>query len=284
MTDTENKNETAQEEPSMEEILSSIRKIIAEDDNEEGEKKEEATPEAPAAPAEEPVQEEVKAEEAPIEPEPPVQEETPTVTDVEVASEEGDDIFDLTDPIEETAPEEVKAEETPIEPEPVADEQTQPLQEETTPEEVAPAIVEEEPSINASIDQPIEETVEEKLEDHIEENMAPHEEMQHTPPPLQEIEEASQIVETTPHMQENVPNSLMSDTSMTSAGTAFNELHSTVQKISGNMALGQPTLDDILKEVLKPMLKGWLDEHLPGIVEELVRQEIERVVNRAKIS
>jgi cell pole-organizing protein PopZ len=29
--------------------------------------------------------------------------------------------------------------------------------------------------------------------------------------------------------------------------------------------------------MLRPMLKAWLDDNLPGIVERLVRQEIERM-------
>ena len=37
------------------------------------------------------------------------------------------------------------------------------------------------------------------------------------------------------------------------------------------------TLEEITKEVLKPMLQGWLDEHLPGLVERLVREEIQRI-------
>ena len=37
------------------------------------------------------------------------------------------------------------------------------------------------------------------------------------------------------------------------------------------------TLDDLVEEMLRPMLKGWLDDNLPGIVERLVRAEIERV-------
>lgn len=37
------------------------------------------------------------------------------------------------------------------------------------------------------------------------------------------------------------------------------------------------TVEDLVKEILRPMLKDWLDQHLPGIVEGLVRAEIERV-------
>ncbi|GGF55683.1 hypothetical protein GCM10007301_14150 [Azorhizobium oxalatiphilum] len=36
------------------------------------------------------------------------------------------------------------------------------------------------------------------------------------------------------------------------------------------------TVEDLMKEILRPMLKTWLDENLPDIVEGLVRAEIER--------
>ena len=42
-----------------------------------------------------------------------------------------------------------------------------------------------------------------------------------------------------------------------------------------------PTIEDLVREELRPVLKEWLDNHLPPLVERLVRTEIERVVNRA---
>ena len=44
---------------------------------------------------------------------------------------------------------------------------------------------------------------------------------------------------------------------------------------------GGPTIEDIVREELRPMLKAWLDTNLPPLVERLVRAEIERVVGRA---
>jgi uncharacterized protein len=44
---------------------------------------------------------------------------------------------------------------------------------------------------------------------------------------------------------------------------------------------GGPTVEDIVREELRPLLKAWLDENLPPLVERLVRAEIERVVGRA---
>jgi cell pole-organizing protein PopZ len=37
------------------------------------------------------------------------------------------------------------------------------------------------------------------------------------------------------------------------------------------------TLEDLVKEMLRPMLKSWLDDNLPGLVERIVKTEIERV-------
>ena len=44
---------------------------------------------------------------------------------------------------------------------------------------------------------------------------------------------------------------------------------------------GGPTIEDIVREELRPLLKDWLDTNLPPLVERLVRTEIERVVGRA---
>jgi cell pole-organizing protein PopZ len=44
---------------------------------------------------------------------------------------------------------------------------------------------------------------------------------------------------------------------------------------------GGPTVEDIVREELRPLLKGWLDANLPPLVERLVRAEIERVLGRA---
>lgn len=44
---------------------------------------------------------------------------------------------------------------------------------------------------------------------------------------------------------------------------------------------GGPSIEDVVREELRPLLKDWLDQHLPAVVERLVRAEIERVVGRA---
>ena len=44
---------------------------------------------------------------------------------------------------------------------------------------------------------------------------------------------------------------------------------------------GGPTLEDIVREEMRPLLKQWLDTHLQALVERQVRAEIERIVGRA---
>ncbi|SDR09402.1 DUF2497 domain-containing protein [Pseudovibrio sp. Tun.PSC04-5.I4] len=53
--------------------------------------------------------------------------------------------------------------------------------------------------------------------------------------------------------------------------SAFNGLANTV------LSKNARTLEDLVAEMLRPMLKGWLDQHLPTVVERLVRQEIDRI-------
>jgi cell pole-organizing protein PopZ len=64
---------------------------------------------------------------------------------------------------------------------------------------------------------------------------------------------------------------ILSRSTMTSVESAFNSLANTV--LSNNAR----TLEDLVKEMLRPMLKSWLDDNLPGLVERIVKAEIERV-------
>ena len=64
---------------------------------------------------------------------------------------------------------------------------------------------------------------------------------------------------------------LISGATMSAVDSAFNSLAHTVL---GNNAR---TLEDLVKEMLRPMLKSWLDDNLPSMVERIVRAEIERV-------
>ena len=44
---------------------------------------------------------------------------------------------------------------------------------------------------------------------------------------------------------------------------------------------GGPTIEDMVREEIRPLLKDWLDVNLQPLVERLVRTEIERLVGRA---
>ncbi|NBU83052.1 MAG: DUF2497 domain-containing protein [Sphingomonadaceae bacterium] len=45
---------------------------------------------------------------------------------------------------------------------------------------------------------------------------------------------------------------------------------------------GADTLEGLVREMLKPMLKDWLDAHLPEIVERVVAQEVARITGQAQ--
>jgi cell pole-organizing protein PopZ len=64
---------------------------------------------------------------------------------------------------------------------------------------------------------------------------------------------------------------LVSSATTAAVDSAFNALAQTV------LVQNARTLEDLVREMLRPMLKTWLDDNLPGLVERLVRAEIERV-------
>jgi uncharacterized protein len=54
--------------------------------------------------------------------------------------------------------------------------------------------------------------------------------------------------------------------------------HSMFKALEQTIVVGNGrTLEDLTREMLGPMLKEWLDDNLPTIVERLVRAEIDRV-------
>ncbi len=67
------------------------------------------------------------------------------------------------------------------------------------------------------------------------------------------------------------PPQILSRSTVSAVESAFNTLANTV--LSNNAR----TLEDLVREMLRPMLKSWLDDNLPGLVERIVKAEIERV-------
>ena len=197
MSDTE-------QEPSMEEILASIRRIISDDDKE----MEAAAQENEEAPEDE---EELAVEEmvAMAEPEPePVAEEV---------DDDDDDILDLTDM---EAPD----------PEPLFEEQAY---KEPEPEPIAPPV-----------------------------SPSP------APPPAP-----------TP-----APDNLVSPPQAGEASGSFERLTEKLNEDYSELPIGNGavTLEGLTRELVRPMLKEWLDQHLPMTVERLVREEIERLVTQSQ--
>ena len=43
---------------------------------------------------------------------------------------------------------------------------------------------------------------------------------------------------------------------------------------------GENTLDGLVREMLRPMLKEWLDANLPELVERVVAREVARIIGR----
>jgi cell pole-organizing protein PopZ len=74
-----------------------------------------------------------------------------------------------------------------------------------------------------------------------------------------------------PPPAEPAPQQILSRSTVSAVESAFNSLAHTV--LSNNAR----TLEDLVKEMLRPMLKSWLDDNLPGLVERIVKAEIERV-------
>jgi uncharacterized protein len=85
----------------------------------------------------------------------------------------------------------------------------------------------------------------------------------------------------TPAVVETAPHALIGPEA---AAAATSSLDSLVRTIAAERTMqvhsGGPTIEDIVREELRPLLKEWLDANLPPMVERLVRAEIERVVGR----
>ena len=90
------------------------------------------------------------------------------------------------------------------------------------------------------------------------------EEAEPAPPPPPRMEQPR-------HAAPMEPSPLMSSSTSAAVDAAFNTLAHTV------LTQNARTLEDLVKDMMRPMLKSWLDDNLPGLVERVVRAEIERV-------
>ena len=73
---------------------------------------------------------------------------------------------------------------------------------------------------------------------------------------------------------------LLSSDAAVAASAAFGDLNPTLAVSPGE----GKTVEAIVSELLRPLLKDWLDQHLPPLVEEMVQEEIERLARRRRSS
>ena len=70
------------------------------------------------------------------------------------------------------------------------------------------------------------------------------------------------------------------------ATVAAAALREVVRSLAANPSLpvrpSGPSIEDVVREELRPLLKAWLDRHLEPLLERLVKAEIERAVGRAQ--
>jgi uncharacterized protein len=240
------------QEPSMEEILASIRRIIADDeakpasaDKPANDKlaNDKAAPEKPsvaAAPVAKPVVKDIPPPPTPAAAKPAAP--APKPAPAPPAKNSQDDIDAMLAGLDE-ATSEAEIRPAPPEPEPEAD-----VFEPTD----AMAVAEPEPSA------PPPKPAFQKVEPDDDLEFSEHARSQRPP-----------AFEQSPF--ESPAQQMLSRSTVSAVESAFNSLANTV--LSNNAR----TLEDLVKEMLRPMLKSWLDDNLPGLVERIVKAEIERV-------
>ncbi|MBM10022.1 MAG: hypothetical protein CMF69_10700 [Magnetovibrio sp.] len=100
---------------------------------------------------------------------------------------------------------------------------------------------------------------------------------QETVPPAMEA-----ILELTPDM---IATEIMSKPTATASTDVLSELAAAIldrRDMAVDTSRNQMTLEGIVREMLKPILREWLDRNLPYLIERLVKREIDLMVNRAE--
>lgn len=81
------------------------------------------------------------------------------------------------------------------------------------------------------------------------------------------------------------PEPLLSKNSEYTASSAFQNLSRAVEIKQAQDAIqgtGGKTVDELVKEIMRPFIKDWLNQHLPLVVERLVSKEIDRLAAQAR--
>ena len=230
----------------MEEILASIRRIIADDDANKTAPRP-AEPAQAAAPAPAPAARPAPPPQAPPPAPPRVTPPEPSLDEAEAANPEPDSEADS---------------------EPIADVEDQASDILDLTEQMAAPMPPPAPAL-APKPAPQFRTIDGSFDvSYEEERAAPQ-----MPMPAHQMPEARapSPSEDNPYRGDARSNQLLSNMTSAAVDSAFNTLAQTV------LVQNARTLEDLVREMLRPMLKAWLDDNLPGMVERLVRAEIERV-------
>ncbi len=101
------------------------------------------------------------------------------------------------------------------------------------------------------------------------------------PPPVDDIEayepEPPRPAATPTIASASEEETLVSLPTSFAAASAFGQLSAAMA-----MPATGRTLEDLVRELLRPLLKEWLDQHLSGIVDAKVADEVERIARRVR--
>jgi uncharacterized protein len=75
---------------------------------------------------------------------------------------------------------------------------------------------------------------------------------------------------------------LVSEEALAASTAALAQLAQSVTRTREPAPGASKTLEEVVRESVEPLLKQWLDQHLPRIVERMVREAIDRVVRRVE--
>ncbi len=106
------------------------------------------------------------------------------------------------------------------------------------------------------------------------------------PPPLPAAEPAPEPVVEAGAIDNGT--ALMSEATRIESARTLAELATAVAQEKASEGVDIPlgvadtTLRDLVSELLRPLLREWLDRNLPGLIERLVKREIEKLVRRAE--
>jgi cell pole-organizing protein PopZ len=107
-----------------------------------------------------------------------------------------------------------------------------------------------------------------------------------TPIPVPRIDPVRAAEMPQPSLDPLAEGSLVGPSATGSASSAFDRLDQAVQDSAPRtnpgpiVDAGGKTLEELVKETLRPMLKEWLDKNLPPLVERTVEREIARLTRR----